>query len=976
MAWWTPKLKPGQLLIELLVAMGIAAILLPAFLTGLIASREGKAQQPQRNLAVARLQEAVEALRSVREQGWITFASNGTFHPVNVGGQWQLVAGSETTSDGITRSVVIDDVYRDGAGNIISSGGTYDPSIKKATIATSWTQPVPSTQSATIYLSRYLDNINWSQTTAAEFNTGILSNVAVTNSAGGEVELGQNTKAKWCTPAFSSSTIDLPDGPPVAVAARPNASTSNPNDVLVATAPNSSSSIKMAYINVTANTDPPVSSLHGIFTLDAAQYSAPGYVPTGIGLDNSFKTNDIKYYTSSTGKLYALLATDRSDREVVAVQVDDTNLQDPVNKIYKYWTYFNTKIYGAAFNSPSANAADSGGDGNGYQTNATNAYANDGNLAVDTNSGSNTGTNCTGADKDKHRFYDFGFAVPSGATINGIEVNLSAKADNTTGTPKICVQLSWDGGTTWTAAKTSNNLTTSLASYTLGGAADTWGRTWSYSNFTDANFRMRIINVASNTSRDFSLDWVGAKVYYNGISSLPNDQAPFGYGAKSIAVLGDTGYVSSGGYLYTFDLANIDSKSPSNSLDQIGCRIQLDGYDCSPGTGTDKKYSAGEVGSTWSDTTSPAHNDCSDGGNIELYANNDLTGVQVGGNKYVYVAVGAGTNPEFEIVNTTSVPDAASSPSISSASCGRISGGNSGWKVTSSLDFNSQSGTEEAANSVYAKSDGTRAYISSNGGIDGNNNGQPDSKQFYVINTSNKSSPAFLSGTSATGATSGFYYGSGANAELYPRRSLTVLNGDRVVLVGKDGVANGNDAEEYQVLNSGTEASPTYCGGINYDQGFNDLTAVAEADGDNFVYMVANTTLNELKIIQGGPDGAYNDSGNYQSRVLDLGYATASNYLSGTVTAPANTTVQAQVAVADPANGNCATATYTYVGPGGSSSTFFDAVGSSLSASIPIGAFAPTYQNPGRCLRYKVYFSTTDYNQTPKLFDALINYSP
>jgi len=76
------------------------------------------------------------------------------------------------------------------------------------------------------------------------------------------------------------------------------------------------------------------------------------------------------------------------------------------------------------------------------------------------------------------------------------------------------VQLSWDGGTTWTTAKTSANLTTSEATYTLGGAADTWGRTWSAANFTNANFRVRIINVASNTSRDFSLDRIAVQVTY------------------------------------------------------------------------------------------------------------------------------------------------------------------------------------------------------------------------------------------------------------------------------------------------------------------------------------------------------------------------------------------------------------------------------------------------------------------------------
>jgi serine protease AprX len=167
--------------------------------------------------------------------------------------------------------------------------------------------------------------------------------------------------------------------------------------------------------------------------------------------------------------------------------------------------------------SPTANAAQTSnaGDNNGFQSNPANANANDGLFAVDTNSGSNNNTSCTNNGKDKHVYSNYSISIPGGATaINGIEVRLDARADATGGAPRMCVQLSWDGGTTWTAAKTSANLTSSEATYTLGGAADTWGRTWSSTNFSNANFRVRIINVASNSSRDFSLDWVAVRVTY------------------------------------------------------------------------------------------------------------------------------------------------------------------------------------------------------------------------------------------------------------------------------------------------------------------------------------------------------------------------------------------------------------------------------------------------------------------------------
>ncbi len=162
----------------------------------------------------------------------------------------------------------------------------------------------------------------------------------------------------------------------------------------------------------------------------------------------------------------------------------------------------------------SANAADTGGDGNGFQTNAANACSNDAAFAQDTNSGTNTNTSCSNTGKDRHRYYDYNFSIAAGSTIDGIEVRLDAWADGTGGSPFMCVELSWDGGTTWTATKTTPTLTTTEASYTLGASTDTWGRTWSTGDLTNANFRVRIINVASNSNRDFRLDWVAVQVTY------------------------------------------------------------------------------------------------------------------------------------------------------------------------------------------------------------------------------------------------------------------------------------------------------------------------------------------------------------------------------------------------------------------------------------------------------------------------------
>jgi hypothetical protein len=78
----------------------------------------------------------------------------------------------------------------------------------------------------------------------------------------------------------------------------------------------------------------------------------------------------------------------------------------------------------------------------------------------------------------------------------------------------MCVQLSWNGGTSWTAAQSTATLSTVENTYLLGGAANTWGRAWTPTELNNTNFRLRVINVASSTARDFSLDWVAVLVTY------------------------------------------------------------------------------------------------------------------------------------------------------------------------------------------------------------------------------------------------------------------------------------------------------------------------------------------------------------------------------------------------------------------------------------------------------------------------------
>jgi hypothetical protein len=196
-----------------------------------------------------------------------------------------------------------------------------------------------------------------------------------------------------------------------------------------------------------------------------------------------------------------------------------------LRSVFQSWTSVNsnqasatvttTATTGFHFCTAASNAADSGGDGDGYQTTPGNACATDAAVATDTNTGTNTTISCTDAGKDRHRWWDFGLGLSGSVTaVNGIEVQLVALKGNNSSNAQICAQLSWDGGSTWTATQSSAALTTTSSTYVLGGPADTWGRTWSGSNFSNANFRVRLIDVTDKTNQDVKLDSVAVQVTY------------------------------------------------------------------------------------------------------------------------------------------------------------------------------------------------------------------------------------------------------------------------------------------------------------------------------------------------------------------------------------------------------------------------------------------------------------------------------
>ena len=163
-----------------------------------------------------------------------------------------------------------------------------------------------------------------------------------------------------------------------------------------------------------------------------------------------------------------------------------------------------------------ASTADTGGDGNGYETATANACADDATMATDASTGTAArSTVCTNAANDRHRFRDFTLGLPGSVTlVNGIQVRADVGMNNNGGTSQLCVELSWDGGTSWTTAKVLTLSGAAEATYLYGGASDTWGRAWTAPELTNATFRVRLTDATNQPNKDYRLDFLAVQVTY------------------------------------------------------------------------------------------------------------------------------------------------------------------------------------------------------------------------------------------------------------------------------------------------------------------------------------------------------------------------------------------------------------------------------------------------------------------------------
>ena len=115
----------------------------------------------------------------------------------------------------------------------------------------------------------------------------------------------------------------------------------------------------------------------------------------------------------------------------------------------------------------------------------------------------------------------FGFSIPSGATIDGIVVEVKRRASHNSGTTYVkdtTVKLVKAGTVVGSNnADTVTNWPTTLTFVTYGGSSDLWGTTWTDTDINDATFGFVISATMTEGAKVFSsarIDVIKITVYY------------------------------------------------------------------------------------------------------------------------------------------------------------------------------------------------------------------------------------------------------------------------------------------------------------------------------------------------------------------------------------------------------------------------------------------------------------------------------
>jgi len=143
------------------------------------------------------------------------------------------------------------------------------------------------------------------------------------------------------------------------------------------------------------------------------------------------------------------------------------------------------------------------------QRNATNWT---GNWTTPQNANFADNINATGGGGNRQNFTNFGFGIPAGATIIGINITVKAGASSATGTNAFLIQV-WNGSR-WSAVNNSGDIAIPTRIFNFSNKL--WGLNWT--NTTANNLTINITSAATST-RLMRLDSVNVSIVYSFVNT-------------------------------------------------------------------------------------------------------------------------------------------------------------------------------------------------------------------------------------------------------------------------------------------------------------------------------------------------------------------------------------------------------------------------------------------------------------------------
>ena len=203
------KSQSGQSVLEVILVIAVFSTLSLGVIVSFYSSAFASKQALQYGMARGYVKEAVEAVRSIRDQDW-DLMTNGTFGLSTAAAKYAFSGASDSLQGGkYTRSVTIADAFRTGSldGDLAASG-TLDENTKKVSVNLSW--QLLSGQIKNLVSVFYVMNwsvMSWVQTLVADFTAGSSNGTAIASTGDGESVLGQMNQT-WQNLA-SVGSLDL-----------------------------------------------------------------------------------------------------------------------------------------------------------------------------------------------------------------------------------------------------------------------------------------------------------------------------------------------------------------------------------------------------------------------------------------------------------------------------------------------------------------------------------------------------------------------------------------------------------------------------------------------------------------------------------------------------------------------------------------------------------------------------------------------